>query len=396
MTSPVSEFRVNGYSERWLRRGFPWVYPKEVVSGKPRAGTEVRVRAPNGDLLGRGIADEGWIAARIFRADDGPVDASWVVAQLERAMAHRLSVVDGRTDGYRLVNAENDGLPGVRVDRWGPRAVITLDSPSVGRLVETIAEWLMLSLPLDGVHLCYRPDSRDTIDIARARPPGLIAGSPAPATIRVRERGLSFWIHPTEGPDVGLYADMREVRAWLEPHWKGRRVLNTFAFTGAFSVAAAANGSKSVLSVDLSERALERAKANFELNGLEVAADAFVVEDTFKTLDRLRRKEQTFDLVILDPPSFSHGPAGTWSALQDTPRLVASACRVLAPDGWLVACSNLGELSPHKFTGEVEEGLRKAGRRAQEIWRGGQAPDFPAASWFPEGRYLKVGIWRVF
>jgi 23S rRNA (cytosine1962-C5)-methyltransferase len=99
--------------------------------------------------------------------------------------------------------------------------------------------------------------------------------------------------------------------------------------------------------------------------------------------------------VILDPPSFSRSAAGVWSAKKDYPRLVAAACRVLAPDGWLIAASNQGEVSPREFSGFVADGVSRAKRRSQLLWWVGQAPDFPAGSWFPEGRYLKVAILRM-
>lgn len=392
----TAEIVVDGYSERWLRRGFPWVYPKEVQKGHGPGGVEVVARSGRGELLGRGLGDTGWLAARIYRHDGGPLDQPWLDGVLDRALALREQVVDPRTDGYRLVHGENDGLPGIRVDRWADRVVVTLDSPAVAPLIPGLVDWIDRRIGASGVHLCYRPDPRDTLDIGRADPPpGLVAGAPTDGPTRVHERGLSFLVRPDEGPDVGLYADMRETRAWLEPHWRGRRVLNTFAYTAAFSVAAAAHGAAEVVTVDLSEKYLLRAKENFAANDLPIAEDAFVADDTFKAFDRFRRKGVAFDLVVIDPPSFSHGPAGKWSASRDYPRLVSAACRVLAPGGWLVAASNLGELSPHKFRGEVDDGIRKGDRVGQELWFGSQGPDFPAATWFPEGRYLKVGVWRL-
>jgi 23S rRNA (cytosine1962-C5)-methyltransferase len=384
---------VDGYSERWLRRRFPWVYPKEVVKGRARPGDEVLVQAQNGDRLGRGLFDDGWIAVRVFRHDGGPMDAAWLDEGLDRALALRGQVVDAGTTGYRVVHAENDGLPGVRVDRWGDRVVIALDSPSLRGLLPPIADWAIRRLDAKGVHACWRPDGRETLSVGT--PPGLVAGEPADGPVTVTERGLRFLVRPDEGPDVGLYADMRGMRSWLEPHWRGRRVLNLFGYTGAFSVAAAAHGAAQVVTVDLSEKVLGRAMENFAANDLPVDPAAFVAEDAFRALDRLRRKGERFELVVVDPPSFSHGPDGRWSAEKDYPRLVAAACRVLAPQGWLVAASNLGEWSPHKFRGEVDEGVRKADRTGQELFFGSQGPDFPAATWFPEGRYLKVGVWRV-
>jgi 23S rRNA (cytosine1962-C5)-methyltransferase len=393
----AGEIAVNDYSERWLRRGFPWVYAEEVVAGElGEPGTEQVVRSRKGEMLGRALTDQGWIAARLYRHDGGPLDAPWLQARLDAAAALREGVVDPRTTGYRLVHGENDGLPGLRVDWWDPYAVLVLDSPAVAPLVEGVCGWLERRRSPRGIYLCYRADPRDKRDLSSVQPtPGLVSGHRAASEVRVAEGGLMFLVRPWDGPDVGLYADMREVRAWLEPHWRGRSVLNTFAFTGAFSVAAAQGGAVEVVSVDLATPALERAEANFVANGLDPDGYEFLAEDTFKALDRFRRTGRDFDLVILDPPAFSRSGAGTWSAKRDWPRLVAAACRVLRPDGWLVAASNQGEISPKEFTGLQLAGFKKAQRRGQGVQRLGQAPDFPAASWFPEGRYLKVDVWRI-
>jgi 23S rRNA (cytosine1962-C5)-methyltransferase len=383
---------VDGYSEGWLRKGFPWVYPKELVGAAPKAGAEVEVRARGGDVLGRGIVGAGFVAVRVFRHDGGPLDASWLHARLDRAAALREVVVPPETDGYRLCNAECDGLPGIRIDWWRPFAVITLDAPELGRFVPDIVSWLGDRLAPRGVVRCFRADPRDA---ARDDPGAeLVDGHPPRGPVRVRERGLELEVLPLTAPDVGVYADMREVRAWLEPHWGGTRVLNTFAYTGAFSAAAAKYGAAEVVSVDLSAAALERAEANFAANGLQEFPHEVLAEDVFRALDRLRRTGRTFDRVILDPPAFSKGER-IFSATRDYPRLVAGAARVLDDGGWLVAASNQGELSPRAFDGLIQDGLKKAGVGAQLLHVGTQAADFPGATWFPEGRYLKVRVLRV-
>ncbi|MEQ1568699.1 MAG: class I SAM-dependent rRNA methyltransferase [Myxococcota bacterium] len=383
---------VDGYSEGWLRKGFPWVYPKEVTRGRLVPGEQVTLRSAGGEELGRGVADDGFVAVRRFRADDGPLDAAWLSGVLDRALALRRVVVDPNTDAYRLCNGECDGLPGIRIDWWRAFAVIVLDSPSLRPLVPLVVEWLEARMEPRGIVLARRRDPRD-----RDRPDApteLVSGHAPRGPVRVRERGLEFDVAPLEAPDVGLYPDMREVRAWLEPHWGGARVLNTFAYTGAFSVAAAKYGASEVVTVDLARPVLDRAEVNFAANGLHEFPHEVWAEDTFKALDRLRRTGRRFDRVILDPPSYSRG-VEVFSASKDYPRLVAAAARVTEPDGWIVAASNLGELSPKVFDGLILDGLRKAGRDAQVIHLGGQAADHPAATWFPEGRYLKVRVLRL-
>ena len=387
---------VNDHSSGWLRKGFAWVYPKEVVSGRPRPGQVCSIADRHGRVLGVGIGDSGRLAMRVMRHDEGRLDAAWVDRVMTRAQALRLRVVEPDTTGYRLVNAENDDLPGIRVDWWDHFAVIALDSPALGGMVPLVADWLEANLSPRGIYLCYRKDRRDTRNWERVQPePGLVRGRAPTGPVTVKERGLSFLVHPSEGPDVGLYSDMRGVRAFLEPHWGGTEVLNTFAYTGAFSVSAAMNGAASVDTVDLSARYLERAEANFVANGLDPDLHQFREQDTFKALDHDRRTGRTYDRVVLDPPSFSHSSAGTWSAKKDMPRLVAASARILAPQGWLIAASNQGDLSPRQFSGMVQDGIRRAKRQAKLLWFGGQGPDFPAALHFPEGRYLKVGIYEM-
>ena len=194
------------------------------------------------------------------------------------------------------------------------------------------------------------------------------------------------------GLDAGLYPDMRELRRWLSPYWKGRAVLNTFAYTGAFSVAAAMGGASRVETVDLAAPAIERAKKNFAMNGLDVEDHGFWVEDTFKALDRFRRKGVSFDLVILDPPSFAHGPNGVWSVERELARLVASSLRVLKPGGWILVATNQGSISPKEFQKLIKAGSAKAGRNLRLIHQGSHSHDFPAALAFPESRYLKAWV----
>ncbi|MBA2320105.1 MAG: class I SAM-dependent rRNA methyltransferase [Deltaproteobacteria bacterium] len=390
------EIRVNAYSEKWLGKRFPWVYPKEVVAGEPAPGEHVLVRSESGAVLGRGIADSGWLAARMFRSDDGDIDEDFVSGILERATALRDALIPIGTDGYRLVNGENDGLPGVRIDWWSHFAVISLDSPSLACLVPLIVEWLTVEREPRGIYLCWRPDPRDDRDFSASEiRTGLIAGFSPPGDVAIRERDLRIDVRVPDAPDVGLYADMRDVRHWLSDTWGGASVLNLFAFTGAFSVAAARGGATDVVSADLSSGALDRAQHNFRVNELDPGNYEFLAEDVFKVLDRYRRTGQAFDRVIVDPPAFSRSGAGIWSGQKDWPRLAAAAARVANPGGWVIAASNQGEISPREFRGLLAQGFERADRPAQLIAALGQAPDFPAAVSFPEGRYLKVDVYRL-
>ncbi|MES2640043.1 MAG: class I SAM-dependent rRNA methyltransferase [Myxococcota bacterium] len=377
---------VNGYSEKWLRQGFPWVYPNEVTTGRAKPGEVVRLVTAAGVVLGTALADDGWIAARRFRDDEGPLDAALIRARVDAAFALRHGALPPDTTAWRLVNAENDDLPGIRIDVWGTQVVITLDAAALSPLLDALADAVEALLSPRAILLAWRPDPREKD--RPTPPPRVLRGTPE-AEEPVSERGVAFLVRPGAGKDVGLFPDMRDNRAWLEPHWRGRSLLNLFAHTGAFSVSAAKHGAETV-TVDLSQPYLDRAAANFAANGLPPGE--LLAEDSFKALDRFRRQGRRFDRVLLDPPGHSHSKDGTWSGEQDYARLVSAALRVLPPGGWLIAASNLGSVSPHRFQGMLVNGARKADRPLRMLHDGSQPLDFPAALHFPEGRFLKFVV----
>lgn len=387
---------MNAYSETWLRRGFPWVYRDEIIrASRPFApGEAALIRSSSGAVLGVGLADEGKIALRRFREDEGPVDGALLRERLSAALARRRVPAD--TTAWRWLNAENDDMPGMRLDVWGEHLTVTLDAPGLlvlrEPLVETCKDLFHAAVPggaLRAVHLSWRLAGAEP---GEALPRGRVWGAPGPDEVEVRELGLRLRVRPADGFDAGIYCDMRELRAWMAPWWRGRRVLNTFAFTGAFSVSAAVHGAREVLSVDLSGAALGRLEENLRLNGVDPDLHPRWDMDVFRALDRLRRKEERFDVVIADPPSFAHGPDGLWTAARDFPRLVAACLRVLEPGGWLIAATNNGAVSPKAFQEQVQDGALRAGRRLRLLHQGSPPPDFPAALHFPESRYLKAWV----
>ena len=393
---------VDNHSAGWLGRGFPWVYPKELA--RPARGLEpgavVRLQDLRGQALGTGLWDDGWLAVRRFRADLGPLDAAWFRTLVQAAAARRQGLLPSETDATRLVHAENDDMPGVRIDAWGDELHITLDSPGLRPILPALCQALTELHHPTRITLGWRCDPRDRQRTELA--PSLLHrhdGAPdtAPELHQrvVQERGLKFRVFPALGSDAGLFCDMRSNRALLDGWWQGRSVLNLFAYTGAFSVFAAARGASRVVTADLAATAIRRTQDNMELNGLEPSRWEFEREDSFKLLDRYRRKGQRFELVLADPPPFSHGPAGTFSAGKDLGRLAAACLRVVTPGGLFVLACNQGTISPRSFQGAVEQASRRAGRGLHLVLDGTQPPDFPAALHFPEGRYLKLGAWSV-
>lgn len=381
--TPAGAITVNAYSASWLRRGFAWVYPAEVLGGRAAPGERVRVLADDGSALGQGIADDGWIAVRLLAEADAEFEQG-VARRVQAALSRRIAV---DATARRLVNAESDDLPGIRVDDYAGHAVITLDSPSLDAVVPLVASVVNAR----SLVVAYRRDPRD----AGKTPLTRLAAGADPGEVEVMELGLRYAVRPALGKDAGLFTDMRELRRWLVPWWGGRRVLNLFAHTGAFSVSAAAHGARRVDSVDLSASHLARARRNFELNALNIEEHGFWAEDGFKALDRLRRTGQAYDVVVVDPPGYSRSEDGSWQGEKDWPRLAAACLRVVAPGGWLVACSNLGTQSPRQFAGALSQGAERAGRRLRIVHEACPPADHPAALHFPEAHYLKAWVMVV-
>ena len=275
---------------------------------------------------------------------------------------------------YRLVHGIADGFPGLAMDRFGDVLVIHAESEALipGPLDEFCSAYVKLH-PSKG-----KP-------VALPRPAW---GEPVDEVV-VRENGAAFAIRTTAGVSPGLFIDMREVRAWVRHVASGRRVLNLFAYTCAFGVCAALGGAARVLNLDLSRSYLAWGQDNFRLNGLAVDAGDFVYGEALDWLRRFTRRGELFDLVIVDPPSFSTAGRVAFAVERDYPRLVEAAARVVASQGMLLAATNHGATTDARFEAGVARGLASAGRRGRLV-RSWHEPsvDFPVAP--GAAPYLKV------
>jgi len=307
---------------------------------------------------------------------------------------------DPQTDIYRLVNGTADGLPGLTVDRYGDALVAAIyDEDGVmppRPMPDALAEMLAEATGAAAIYVKYRPREAGRIpdDQLHTLAPPEPGYGPAMREFVAREEGLAFVIRPGEGLSTGLFPDMRggrsRVRAWAA----GRRVLNTFAYTCGFGVAAAAGGATRVLNLDLSKSVLEWGQANYRANGFEPDPHDFVFGDVFDWLVRLAKRGDRFDLVIIDPPGFSRTKTRAFSAARDYGELAGLAARVTAPGGSILACCNVAELPWKSFRERVLAGVTTAGRIAavNGVYHE-PALDFPA----PRGQepYLKMLLLRV-
>jgi 23S rRNA (cytosine1962-C5)-methyltransferase len=319
-------------------------------------------------------------------------------------LALRRAVIDAEeTDTYRLIHGASDSAPGLYLDRFGryllAQAEETLDD-GASMVVDAFAG------AVGALGAYQKVLRRDPAGLAgEDASPRPVLGGRTSGEFPVRENGLSFLISFDEGYSVGLFLDQRDNRRRLLtghvaagfPLWeagraaaRGREVLNAFAYTCGFSVCAAAAGAR-VTSLDLSRKYLEWGRGSFAANGLDPADHDFIYGDVFAWAGRLARKGRLYDLVILDPPTFSRAKGrGTFQAAKDYGRLVASIMPLLKPDGCLLASTNAAKLAPERFIEAVTGAVREAGRTVTRSHFAPQPPDFPVSR--AEPAYLKT-IW---
>ena len=294
------------------------------------------------------------------------------------------------TNACRLIHGAADGWPGWRVDRLGD--YVLTESPAdpspadVERLQNLCSR--MADRPIRAVyHKRFNPRVRSA-DKSEASP-CLLFGEPAPPRFQVMENGLTFALSFEEGYSTGLFLDQRDNRRRLltgyvasgfsrrPPGEHTPTLLNTFAYTCAFSVSAARGGWHTT-SLDLSRKYLEWGRHNFALNGLDPASHDFIYGDVFDWLKRLARKGRAFDAVVLDPPTFSQSKShGVFRAEADYPQLVRLALPLIKPHGWLLACTNAARYRPEAFVESIEAEARRAGRAITARHYAPQPPDFP-------------------
>jgi 23S rRNA (cytosine1962-C5)-methyltransferase len=302
---------------------------------------------------------------------------------LESALQRRRALLDhGRTDALRLFHSGADGISGLVIERFGPVLIVQLheDRLADADSLRPAIEALHRRLNTRAVYLKHfvrdrnRPDQPEPA--AHSDPIPWIGDAVEPEQI-VRENGLRFLIRPYDGFSVGLFLEQRDNRARVRTLAAGRRVLNLFAYTCGFSVAAAAGGAAQVASVDLSRRFLEWGRRNFELNELDTAPHLFFASDTFDFYRRARRQNRRFDLIILDPPTFSRTrrPTRVFVLEDQIEPLLAGALELLEPGGLLLFSTNNRALTHPR----IERALASAAdqRHIKVIDRPPLPPDFP-------------------
>jgi 23S rRNA (cytosine1962-C5)-methyltransferase len=381
-----------------LELGHPWVIADSHTKRWPsvQAGQVVALTDTLGRFLATALLDPAdRIVARVLSSRRITLDQPWLTEQLKTAVKLRRNHADlAETNAYRLVNAEGDGLPGLTVDRYGDFLMVQLYCAAWRPHLPLVTRALQELLAPTGIYEKSRPQRTRELEAAgdSKRYGRLLIGKPAPPRLEVRENGLNFLVSLEQGLNTGLFLDQRRNRLDLMARVAGKRMLNLFAYTGAFSVAAAVAGAGQVTTVDVSAGYTDWARANFCINQLNPESYEFLVGDCLSVLADLAVRKKEYEIILMDPPSFSTTAKSRFTTRGGTSDLVAAALPLLIDGGLLITSSNHQKLDLADYLKELRRGALKAGCELRVISLAGQPEDFPYPVTFPEGRYLKYVI----
>lgn len=377
--------------------GHPWVYAQAIdrVEGAPAPGDVVDVLDPEGRHHGRGYwSPRSAIPVRIATRDrNDPLDGPSIGRKIEvaKAMRKRFGLPSVDTTGYRLVHAEGDGLPGLVVDVLGNTAVVQLLTIGMKRREDDVFGHVAR---ITGVETIIEVANEKTATIEGFVAETRVVRGPERASIEVLERGLSFEISGAITQKTGFYFDQRDNRALVESIASGMRVLDLYTFVGAFSLFAARGGAVAVTAVDSAVAAITVGARMAHRHGY-ASRISFERADAKDEMERLHRKHEQFDLVILDPPKLAPTIKSLDKARMLYRKLNADAARLVAPGGYLLSCSCSGAMELADFKKTAVMGARDAQRDLVLVKTGEQGVDHPSPAAFPEGRYLKACLFRV-
>ena len=381
-------------AEHKLRLGHPWLFEnsiqKQSHAGKP--GDLAVIFDHKRRFLAIGLYDPlSPIRVRILQHHQpATINQGWFQGKFTQALEIRTALPQN-TNGYRLIHGENDGLPGLVLDKYAETLVLKIYSaawiPFLGDLIP-----LCLELSPERIILRLGQEVQRHPEHLYGLKDGItLWGSPSEGSTLFLENGITFEVDPIHGQKSGFFLDQRDNRAMVEALANVQSMLNVFSYTGGFSIYAARGGATSITSIDISQPAMDAAKRNFDHNrehpSIASAKHHPIIGDAFKELAHLAKNHQKFDMVIIDPPSFAKSKNKVDAGLRAYRRLTRLGLSVLHPGGTLVQASCSSRISRQDFFNAIRQEADLAGRALHEIERTGHALDHPIG--FPEGEYLK-------
>ncbi len=387
---------VTAPAERALRQGHPWVFDQSITeqSHEGLPGDLAVIFDNKRRFLAIGLYDPtSAIRVRVLQnRQPTTINADFFQSKLTAAAQIRESLEAMDTTGYRLVHGENDGFPGLVIDRYADTFVLKLYTPAWIPHLKEFCDALAKVSPAEHLILRLNRILQKQTDFLQGLSDGMtLTPQTPPSLILFKENGLTFESDPIHGQKTGFFLDQRDNRAKVEILSKDKSVLNVFAYTGGFSVYAARGGAREVVSVDISPHAIEGAIRNMEYNqhfpSVAAASHETFAEDAFVVLARMEAQKRLFDMVIIDPPMFAQNEKQIASALAAYRKLTRLGLSVLRKGGTLVQASCSSRVDADSFFDSIHQSAREAGRRLTEIERTGHALDHPIT--FEEGAYLK-------
>jgi len=388
----MKTLQLNKGRESSLLRRHPWIFSGAIdkVSGSPAPGETVRICDASGSTLGlAAYSPSSQIRARLWTFDAKElIDAAFFERRLRAAIGRRQAVLnDPQRTGCRVVYGESDELPGLIVDRYGDFLVCQFLFAGVEAWKAEIVTILHALLPCRGIY----ERSEAAVRQREGLPPeqGLLWGEMPPELVEINENGRRYGVSIAHGHKTGFYLDQVDNRDLLRSLSAGRTVLNCFAYTGGFGIAALQGGASHVLNIDSSAPSLELAAGNFRRNGFEAARSEFQCANAFERLRELKQGGRHFDIVVLDPPKFAETKAQFKRAARAYKDIALQGAALLSPGGLLVNFSCSGAIDLPLFQKITADAVLDAGRTGQILHYMHQASDHPVGLPFPESLYLK-------
>ncbi|MFN3785329.1 MAG: class I SAM-dependent rRNA methyltransferase [Thiothrix sp.] len=391
MSTVLAQVILKTGRDKNVRAHHPWVFSGAVekVKGTPQRGETVEVRAANGDLLGVGAwSPTSQIQVRLWAFHATTIDHAFFVARIRQALAYRQRLgIPAHNTGYRLINAESDGLPGVIVDVFGAWLVMQCLTAGADYWKHTLADALLEVIPAQGVY------ERSDVEIRKkeglANSVGVLRGTAPPSAIDIVEHGRHYRVDVLNGHKTGFYLDQRDNRSVLQTYANSKSVLNCFSYTGGFAIAALHGGAYHVTNIDVSQPALDLAARAASLNGFSPEQMTNTCGDVFKLLRDYRNQGQQFDVVVLDPPKFAENRNQLEKAARGYKDINLLGFKLLKPGGLLFTFSCSGLMESSLFQKIIADAAADAGCDARILRKLDQATDHPTRLAFPEGYYLK-------
>ncbi|MEI7511971.1 MAG: class I SAM-dependent rRNA methyltransferase [Candidatus Uhrbacteria bacterium] len=381
-----------------LRAGHPWVFSNAIgkIEGAPGPGDLVLVKDAKHETLGIGTWNGmNSIRVRMLSSKNEVINAAWFANRFQELDTWKNAHLPDQTNGYRLVHAESDGIPGLIVDRYANVFVFQIHTVGMDRLRDEIIEGLKIFSPKAIVE---RSDVEARLrEGLKTLPPCVHIGA-IEGPIQFQEYGLTFTADVLKGQKTGFFLDQREARHAVGSLAKNKRVLNLFGYTGAFSVHAAKGGASFVSTVDISNPALQIAQQQFALNGLDSEDESkysFIEADVMDMLDAEKLENGPYDLIVCDPPAFAKTDSQVDRALKAYSELNIACLKNLDVGGILVTSSCSGRVSTEDFRSMLRLAAGRAKRDVRILEWIGQPVDHAERLAFLEGRYLKTAVLEV-